>query len=314
MIEMPSKTPFKTIPENVSSIGNALRNLLEKYWPDELFSEFCNHTEKISAAALVSPDDIFNIWRQKELGVRAENVKISFALSVAYYLRAKIAAELQDEKLASLMASHASYHLGYTEGYFSYVEIAEIDAKKWIHAGDRVKEINRHIESELIRLINLQPAESINSHNKAVNKLQSKLDSFIINNHYGSVAAQAENFISKHLKLKNGEARNQWLSKIGKPQDDGYKPRPPKSKEHSQVRLREALNSTEFWHQPPISDQPVSWRIPIQKNIKPDPETEKIYDLLFKKSKIDKSHPTQTSSDPHEISDHQTDKKSAPEK
>ena len=97
------------------------------------------------------------------------------------------------------------------------------------------------------------------------------------------MSAHAENFISKHLKLKNGEARNQWLSKIGKPQDDGYKPRPPKSEEHSQVRLREALNSNEFWHQLPKSDQPVNFRIPIQEDLQVNPETEKIYDLLFKK-------------------------------
>ncbi len=283
MIEMPSKTPFKTIPENVSSIGNTLRKLLEKYWPDELFSEFCNHTETVSAAALVSADDIFNIWRQKKLGVQAENVKISFALSVSYYLRAKTAAELQDKELASLMASHASYHLGYTEGYFSYVEIAEIDAKKRVSSGQAIQDINRHIESELIRLINHHPAESINSHTKAIKKLQDELDSFILRNHYGRVSAHAENFISKHLKLKNGEARNQWLSKIGKPQDDGYKPRPPKSEEHSQVRLREALNSNEFWHQLPKSDQPVNFRIPIQEDLQVNPETEKIYDLLFKK-------------------------------
>ncbi|MDL5596108.1 hypothetical protein QS468_25560 [Bacillus subtilis] len=263
MIEMPSKAPYKTIPENAHSIGRVLRSFLEKYWPDELFSEFCNRTDIIASAGVVEPEDIFNIWNNKELGIQAENVKISFALSVAYYLRATQAVENKEIELTSLMTSCAQYHFGYARGYLAYVEAAEIDAKKRLSSGDAIQAANRHIESELIRLINSHTPESINTKNKAIEKFQLNLESFIQKNNYGKIAASAANFIKKHLSEINGEARNQWLSKIGRPQDSGYEPRSPRAEEAPRARLTKTLRSPDFWLPLPEGNEPAKFRIPI---------------------------------------------------
>lgn len=274
MIEMPSKAPYKTIPENAHSIGRTLRSFLEKYWPNELFSEFCNRTEIISLAGIVTPEDILNIWNNKEIGMQAENVKISFALSVAFYLQAKQAAKNQDIDLTSLMASYAQYHFGYARGYLAYVEVAEIDAKKRLSSGDAIQAANRHIESELIRLLKSQDPAIINTKNKVIEKFQLNLESFIQKNNYGKLAASAANFIKKHLGEKNGETRNQWLSIIGRPQDSGYEPQSPRVEEAPPTRLTKTLRSPDFWLPRPQSNEPAKHRNPIMNRHTRNNETE----------------------------------------
>lgn len=198
-------------------VGRALRVVFEEFWSEEIYSRFKKRVEKIIDAQEIGLDQIAScFWDAGKAAERADTLMVSYFFASLYYLSALKALELEDENRALTLLTHASYQLGFVDGYQDFTKQAEKLSKGPSSGGQENKRIREVVGEHLVGiLLNDCPCEGWQSQVDTAEKLYEKLDDFIISKRFGKVVADAENFIKSALKVK-GRPREAYLSKKAK--------------------------------------------------------------------------------------------------
>lgn len=202
-----------SIRSSIQNVDIALRAIDKDYWPHSSRKIFFTKIKEIlnNDGRNITWNDIRECWGAAEENERPNELKINFFYARLYALSAReiIDNSIHDSELAQTFIRRSIFHLGYLEGYQALIDEAALLLKGPLRGHKAVQAIYSNTAQHLADLLSSPPKGGWTDVTQATEVTSHALEKFILDNNFGKVIEDTEEFILKRLETK-GAARDAY--------------------------------------------------------------------------------------------------------
>lgn len=202
-----------SIRNSIRNVDNTLIAIANDYWPRISQKKFSTKIKEIfnNDEKNITWDDIRECWGNPEENERPNELKINFFFARLYALSAREAIDnsIHSSELAQTFIRRSIFHLGYLEGYQALIDEAVLLLKGPLRGHKAVQAIYSNTAKHLADLLSSPPKGGWTDVTQATEATSHALEKFILENKFGKVIEDTEEFILKRLETK-GAARDAY--------------------------------------------------------------------------------------------------------
>ncbi|MDD0973203.1 MULTISPECIES: hypothetical protein [Pseudomonas] len=197
--------PIEAKEEKLNNLLNhthlILRATLKKNWPKELNSHIDQSISRFLETPKITWKDILSCWTNTYDEEKRSKIKLYFFYAKVYYLSAKLQVEQNNTEKAFIYISHASYLLGFLDGYKNHIDEEKFRRERATEGGNRKESKISKIRDHFSLLLKNPPKNGWGTESETIEAIYTsmKFQSYLSEIQAQETIKDLKNFITEEL-------------------------------------------------------------------------------------------------------------------